>query len=111
MHAIVSGLDQWRGEDEPHPTAASDNDIKEDFQHQSKLGWDCALKGILTKKWAEIQHQYFLCLSLRRTGKRFISALIKKLWDTSWDFWQHRNNHLACGEADAITELLLQLHT
>eukprot|EP00957_Ditylum_brightwellii_P167818 12774694-Ditylum_brightwellii.AAC.1 len=56
MHAIVLGLDQWRGEDKLHLTAALDNDIKEALQHQSKLGWDCAPKGILTKKWAEIQH-------------------------------------------------------
>eukprot|EP00957_Ditylum_brightwellii_P028461 2149070-Ditylum_brightwellii.AAC.1 len=47
----------------------------------------------------------------RQSGHQFIAALIQKLWDMSWDFWQHRNHHMACGEGEAHNALLLKLHT
>jgi hypothetical protein len=30
----------------------------------------------------------------RRTGLRWLTALIQKLWDVAWDMWDHRNRVL-----------------
>jgi hypothetical protein len=32
--------------------------------------------------------------SRRRTGLRWLTALIQKLWDVAWDMWDHRNRVL-----------------
>ncbi len=33
-------------------------------------------------------------LNNRNRGKRWAIALIKKLWETAWDLWEHRNGIL-----------------
>jgi len=27
----------------------------------------------------------------RKTGKRWLTALIQKMWKVAWDLWEHRN--------------------
>jgi hypothetical protein len=31
------------------------------------------------------------CIRSRRSGRRWLISLIKKMWDIAWDFWSHRN--------------------
>jgi hypothetical protein len=40
----------------------------------------------------------------KRTGRRWVISLIKKLWDTAWDLWQHRNEILHQSENHLIAE-------
>ena len=44
--------------------------------------------------WREIQHNYFVYLGSRRTGARWVSALVTKLWQVAWDQWDDRNGAL-----------------
>ena len=41
-----------------------------------------------------VQDVYFKWLGMKRTGMRWVVALIKKLWDVSWDQWENRNEAL-----------------
>jgi len=45
-------------------------------------------------EWREIQHQYYVFLKSRHTRCRWVVELLKKLWDVSWDLWEHRNSVL-----------------
>jgi hypothetical protein len=47
--------------------------------------------------WSEVQHRYYEFLDSRRTGLRWLTALIQKLWDVAWDMWDHRNRALRPG--------------
>jgi hypothetical protein len=40
------------------------------------------------------QQAYYTLIKSRRIGKRWVVALIKKMWDIAWDLWEHRNGIL-----------------
>ena len=58
---------------------------------QDTIGWRACIDGLLVREWAAVQASYFEMIGSRRSGKRWAVALIKKLWDTAWDMWDHRN--------------------
>jgi len=39
-------------------------------------------------------------IHLRKSSRRWTSALIQKLWDISWDMWDHHNKELHSGRQD-----------
>jgi hypothetical protein len=50
------------------------------------------LKGRLSYQWGEIQDAYFKWLGKRNTGRTWVIALMKKLWNIMWDMWDNRND-------------------
>jgi hypothetical protein len=42
-------------------------------------------------RWRDAQHRYYEWLQRRNTGKAWLQALIKRVWEVSWDMWDHRN--------------------
>eukprot|EP00957_Ditylum_brightwellii_P143816 10958556-Ditylum_brightwellii.AAC.1 len=61
----------------------------EEFAKQGYSAGKLEKLNIIAIYWAQAQQEYFKELVSRRSGRRFVAALIQKLWDTSWDFWQH----------------------
>jgi hypothetical protein len=57
--------------------------------------------------WSEVQHRYYE-LDSRRTGLRWLTALIQKLWDVAWDMWDHRNRVLHDQEHSVARDLQIQ---
>jgi hypothetical protein len=70
--------------------STSDPRIHEVFREQARVGNTQVLYGWWTKGWAEVQHAYLVSLSRQTTGRRWLSRLIKKQWEVSWDLWRHR---------------------
>ena len=68
--------------------------LKRTVEQQEKLGWRCFLEGFPAKGWAEIQEAYYGRKGSRRSGKRWLVAVLKKLSDVAWDQWEHRNGIL-----------------
>ena len=61
--------------------------------------------GFVATEWRQAQQEYYHRISSRRTGKRWVSALIRKLWDVAWDLWDHRNNQIhSPGQLDAYED-------
>ena len=58
------------------------------------MGWQAFLEGAPAIGWAETQQRYFDFIKSKRTGKRWLSAVIRKCWDIAWDQWDHRNKVL-----------------
>ena len=50
--------------------------------------------GLFSQEWADIQNQHLQALGAKTTGQRWISAIIKNIWDTTWDAWNYRNQKL-----------------
>eukprot|EP00957_Ditylum_brightwellii_P152909 11638421-Ditylum_brightwellii.AAC.1 len=81
MAAINTGITQWRNGDDLVTCENWPHDIKDAFGEQTNIGWEAALKGFLSTNWQKIQAQHYAQLKNRQTGKRFVSMLIKKLFD------------------------------
>eukprot|EP00957_Ditylum_brightwellii_P163883 12476422-Ditylum_brightwellii.AAC.1 len=66
---LLSGIDLWRNQEESTEPITRDKELKQVFALQNKIGWDCALKGILSTKWKEIQESYLKSIVLRNQGR------------------------------------------
>ena len=65
--------------------------LAEAVRAQDELGWTAAFEGRWSSQWIVIQDRHFANNNLRQTGRRWLTALIKKLWEVAWDLWEHRN--------------------
>jgi len=54
------------------------------------------LEGWLHKDWESIQQKYYKLIQSRQTSKRWMAAVITKLWEIAWDLWEHRNDVMHC---------------
>ncbi len=45
-------------------------------------------------EWSSAQQAYYTLMKSRRTGKRWVVSLIKKLCNIAWDLWEHQNGIL-----------------
>jgi hypothetical protein len=61
---------------------------------QDTVGWRNFMEGGILQEWAAKQQEYYDWLQKRNTGKRWITTLIKKLWEISWNMWEQRNGEL-----------------
>ena len=52
------------------------------------------MEGGILQEWAAKQQEYYDWINKRNTGKRWITTLIKKLWEISWNMWEQRNGEL-----------------
>ena len=66
------------------------------------------MRGFWSKKWQVIQSRYYARIGSRRTGERWLASLIIKLWDISWDLWQHRNDVLFDKQQSILIDRELQ---
>ena len=73
----------------------TDPEIRRTFQQQHQQGSKNVMFGWWAKGWAETQHTYLRSLSRRTTGQRWLSRLIQKQWEVSWDLWRHRRMEVA----------------
>jgi hypothetical protein len=90
--AILKGLTAFRDDAEfSSSTPPFRADVQEVVDRQNLFGWRNLLEGFPVVGWAEAQQHAFKRIHSKRTGKRWVAALVKKLADTAWNMWQHRN--------------------
>ncbi len=89
--AIISRLKAWHANEAIGPVPDYNwpgvNDL---VRNQDLVGWRVFLEGGILHDWAAKQQEYYDWLQKRNTGKRWITTLIKKLWQISWNMWEHR---------------------
>ena len=91
-NAIIEGLTSWRNN---HPMPRRSYTIPflaEAVKMQSTMGWTGFLHGFLAIEWEHTQNNYLRFLNRRTTGRRWVAALIRKLWETIWAIWRYRNS-------------------
>jgi hypothetical protein len=93
--AVIKHLTAWQA-DNPVPPLGGQPffDLPTAILNQNAVGWQAFIEGCPTKGWRESQQQYNEYLRSRKTGLRWLSALIRKLWQVAWDMWEHRNSIL-----------------
>jgi hypothetical protein len=68
---------------------------------QDAVGWRPFLEGGVLHAWAAKQQEYYNQIKRRNTDKRWITTLIKKLWEISWNMWEQRNGEVNNPESPA----------
>lgn len=58
---------------------------------QDSIGWNYVIEGWISVEWRLRQSQYFKANNKRNSVRRWVSALIIKIWEIAWDLWEHRN--------------------
>ena len=90
--AIADGLTAWRI-NRPLPSRSySLPHLTEAVQTQNRIGWRAFLHGFTAQEWELAQKNYLQFKKSSITSRRWISALIKKLWETIWSIWRYRNS-------------------
>jgi len=86
---ILDGLTRWNQNNKQ----TKDN-RSEAANEQDLLSWDLALEGAISKKWRVQQANHWKTYRSWKSSKRWTTELIKRLMNTVWDMWQHRNRAL-----------------
>jgi len=55
------------------------------------------LDGWLTRSWRDHQEKMWKIEKSCKSSLRWTAALIQKLWEVSWDMWDHQNKELHAG--------------
>jgi len=87
IQALTQGLQAWHSGTAPLEATPV-------FYKQSLLGWDAALDGWLLVEWHAQQETYWLTWQRKKLSKWWMTKLIKKLWNVSWEMWDHCNGIL-----------------
>jgi len=69
-------------------------------EDQNRIGWDRLLDGWLSQCWRHQQEQVWSQIHSKKSSQRWMSAFIQKLWDITWDMWDHQNKELHLGGQD-----------
>jgi len=85
--ALVAGLQAWR-----HNAHDSTKEVVS--QKQARIGWNGLLDGWLSLDWRSQQEAYWAQWRRQKSSKQWTVKLIKKLWNISWDLWDHCNEAL-----------------
>ena len=92
---LIHALSRWRlGLDVTNLRSFQFEWCENIFESQQIIGWRQLMGGCLSIEWAMAQQTYFKWMGIRRTGKRWVVSLIKRMWEISWDLWDDRNDFL-----------------
>jgi hypothetical protein len=91
--AIIQGLNQWR-RDERSEWSSYPEWLRNIILKQSSCGWRNFFEGFLIQEWREAMVKQLHKIGSSRSPKRWMSALIRRLWQIAWDLWEHRNGYL-----------------
>ena len=71
-----------------------DSTTKQMIRAQNTIGWKLFLEGAISSDWEGIIDHYLRSIRSKQNSLRWISCLIRKIWEVSWDMWEHRNQVL-----------------
>jgi hypothetical protein len=95
QRAILHRLQSLRNQtEELPPLNCTWPGLNEIVSAQDMIGWRNFMEGGILQAWAAKQQEYYNWIQKRNTGKRWITTLIKKLWEISWNMWEQRNGEL-----------------
>jgi hypothetical protein len=103
---IIEGLSRWRTGDTTPICVSGISWIQELERQQNRCGWRNFFEGFLISDWHDAVKQYLARLHSRKSPRRWISALIRKMWLIAWDLWEHRNGFLHDKECSILVSQL-----
>lgn len=99
---LITKLTTWRNSDVVTDTYVP-RALLDIVKAQEQVGWRSFLEGRAAIGWAEIQQAFYTRKRKRRSGKRWLIAVLRKMWDVAWDLWEQRNGILHDKEGELAT--------
>ena len=109
IRIIIENHMAWRSDRRSVPYLGPHPHLRTAQLEQLSIGWENFLRGFVTTTWCEAQHNYFLHLQSKKTGQRWLTALIQKLWAISWDMWRFHNGILHSNSTNTPTNFTFLL--
>jgi len=109
METIVEGISTWRKQPRtPQPSRryARSPPLAEAVREQQDIGWGAMLMGLQSRRWEHIQGEHFRNQGSLRSGRRWVTELIKKFWNTAWDMWSYRCFQVNTGHDEEALNLV-----
>ena len=75
----------------PPPPPPLPRPLSREFIKQGEIGWLQSLMGLMSQNWAQSWSFHLQSLGDNITGERWISSIIRKIWDISWGVWNYKN--------------------
>ena len=94
IRVVILALPRWRAgvlTSAFCPHSVSDN-VRAAVNEQHRIGWDNFMSGLLSKRWARCQEEYYRTKKNRKTGHRWAIRLSTRLWMYHKAQWTHRNS-------------------
>ena len=88
---VCSRLMTWKTDVPPADHESLFPGITTAMEIQDDIGWRATLEGSWAQEWADVQRRYYLWIDSQKSSRRWISQLIRKVWEVAWDQWEHRN--------------------
>jgi hypothetical protein len=87
--AIVKILNSWHdGDDINVSTLPGGRNVRHTAALQNDLlGWDSFIRGQWHWSWHQVQHRYLQSLGLQKTGKRWLTMVLRQFFLIAWDMW------------------------
>jgi hypothetical protein len=101
---IINGLQMWRTGEDMAKLSTEIPWLKEVILQQNDCGWRNFFEGLLVIGWQKAISTYLARIGSSQSSKRWISALIRKMWQVAWDLWEHRNGYLHEAENNLISQ-------
>jgi hypothetical protein len=64
------------------------------IQKQKECGWVNFFEGLILREWQLAMQLHLRWMRSQKSSKRWVAALIRKMWQVAWDLWEHRNGYL-----------------
>jgi hypothetical protein len=89
---IISRLTSWQTGSTPETFPVLPPLYQATLLHQDEQGWNNFFMGLPSIGWVELQQQHFHRTASQKSGRRWLTALIRKQWRVAWDIWDYRNS-------------------
>jgi hypothetical protein len=88
---IIERLTTWQSGEQPATLSWIPENYRALLAHQDAQGWDNFFMGLPSLGWTTLQHLYLQRINSKQTGKRWLTAIIRKQWMIAWDIWNYQN--------------------
>lgn len=103
VDAIDRGTTAWYQGSTMQEDPAWNSQTKTAFANQTGIGWRAIMEGCPAIGWEEAQESYYRFIGNKKTGKRWLGLLVRKLAETAWAMWDHRNSVNTANETDMLS--------
>jgi hypothetical protein len=102
--AIVKILNSWHDGDGINvSTLPGGSNVRQAAALQRNLlGWESFIRGQWHWSWHQVQHRYLQSLGRQKTGKQWLTTVLRQFFLIAWDMWLHCNHicHAPGGQRD-----------
>jgi hypothetical protein len=89
---IISRLTSWQSGSVPETFPTLTPLYQTTLQHQDHQGWNNFFMGLPSMGWVDLQQQHFHRTASLKSGRRWLTSIIRKQWRVAWDIWDYRNS-------------------